>query len=178
MKRLWMVMLGVFTLFLQGCSSMNVNDFKGQGPKLVLEEYFQGTTYAHGLFQDRFGNVKRQFTVNIEGTYQEGTLTLVEDFIYNDGETDQRIWKITPGKDGYYTGTAGDVVGQAEGYVRGNALNWRYTMDLAVGDTSYKVAFDDWMFLQQNGVMINKATVSKWGFRVGEVILFFSKHPQ
>jgi hypothetical protein len=178
MKRLWLIIIGFIALVLQGCSGMNVEDFKGQNPKLVLEEYFLGETYAYGLFQDRFGNVKRQFKVDIQGSFEDGVLTLVEDFHYQDGEEDQRIWKITPEADGRYTGTAADIIGEAEGRIRGNALNWKYTMNLPVGDSHYKVNFDDWMFLQNDGVMINKATVTKWGFRVGEVILFFSKTPQ
>jgi hypothetical protein len=31
------------------------------------------------------------------------------------------------------------------------------------------------MYLQPDGVLINRATVSKFGFKVGEVTLFFSK---
>jgi hypothetical protein len=59
--------------------------------------------------------------------------------------------------------------------VQGNALNWTYDLNLKVGDTSYKVHFDDWMFLQPGGVMINRAQLSKWGVDIGEVTLFFKK---
>ena len=154
---------------------MQVEDFRDAEPRLVLEEYFQGRTYAAGLFQDRFGTVRRQFTVEIEGRFEEGILTLVEDFDYDDGETEQRIWTLTKLDAHRYEGSAAGVVGRASGAAYGNAFNWKYTFDLKVGDGTWRVDFDDWMFLQPGGILINKATVSKWGFTIGEVLLSFTK---
>ena len=162
-------------LVLTGCSTMKPADFANAQPKLVLEEYFAGRTQAWGLFQDRFGTVKRQFTVEITGTWNGETLVLDERFLYNDGETDQRVWTIRKLGDGSYEGLASDVVGSAAGSSAGNALNWAYIMDLKVGDGTLRVAFDDWMFLQPGGAMINRAKLTKWGFDIGEVTLFFMK---
>ena len=74
-----------------------------------------------------------------------------------------------------YTGTADDVVGVASGKVAGNSLHWIYTLKLPVDDKVYEVEFDDWMFLQQDGVMINRSVMKKFGIRLGEVTLFFRK---
>ncbi len=74
-----------------------------------------------------------------------------------------------------YKGTAGDVVGPAYGKSAGAAFNWQYTLDLPYKNSSIHVKFDDWMFLQTDKVMLNKAKVTKWGFTVGEVTLFFTK---
>jgi len=164
-------------IMVNGCSTMNIEDFNDTKPHFVLNDYFLGTTHAWGLFEDRFGNVKRSFKVTINGRTQDGNLILVEDFVYNDGEVDQRIWTITQTGEDRYEGTADDIIGKADGQVAGNALNWKYTMLLPVGDKTYKVKFNDWMFLQSDDIMINKATVSKWGFEVGTVMLFFNKTP-
>ncbi|WP_240776354.1 DUF3833 domain-containing protein [Nitrincola alkalilacustris] len=154
---------------------MNLEQFENREPKLVLEEYFDGKLYAWGIFEDRFGNLRREFQVEIEGKWDGTQLVLDERFLYSDGERDQRIWTITPTGDGLYEGRADDIVGVAAGEVRGNALNWRYHMDLKVGDGSWRVKFNDWMYLQPGGVMINRATVSKWGFEIGQVTLFFAR---
>lgn len=175
MKRISLLFAIAATLVINGCSSMKPQDFKGQEPRLVLEEYFAGTTQAWGIFEDRFGNLRRQFTVDITGDWNGETLTLTEDFLYSDGETEQRIWRIRKIDDHRYEGRAGDVIGTADGSVYGNALNWSYDMMLPVGDNTWKVAFDDWMFLQPGGVLINRAKVSKWGILLGEVTLSFSK---
>ena len=41
-------------------------------------------------------------------------------------------------------------------------LNWRYDMDLKVGEGT-SVHFNDWMFLQEDGVLVNRARVTKLG---------------
>ena len=161
--------------FLSGCSGMALDSFKDAKPELVLEDYFKGRTEAWGIFEDRFGKLRRQFKVTIDGTWDGKTLTLDERFKYDDGETDQRIWRITKLNKGKYEGTAADVIGIATGEASGNALNWRYDMDLKVGDGSFKVTFNDWMFLQSDGVLINRARVSKLGVEIGSVTLFFKK---
>ena len=174
MRRLTALLFPVL-LFLSGCTSMKPADFATAPQKLVLEEYFAGKTRAWGLFEDRFGTVRRQFTVDITGDWNGERLVLDEAFLYNDGETDRRVWTIRKTVDGQYLGEAGDVVGQAAGEAAGNALNWAYTMDLKVGDGTLRVRFNDWMFLQPDNVIINRARVTKWGVEIGQVTLFFRK---
>jgi hypothetical protein len=172
--RVWAAaVLAVVTL--AGCDSMKIEDFEGREPTLVLEEYFAGQTRAWGIFEDRFGNLKRQFTVDIEGTWDGETLILDEDFVYADGETDKRVWTLTKTGPNTYEGTADDVDGVARGQTAGNAFTWSYNIDLPVGDTTYNVHFEDWMFLQDDGVLINRAYVTKWGFRVGSATIVFRK---
>ena len=154
---------------------MKPEDFLGRGPELLIEDYFQGQTRAWGIFEDRFGKLRRQFVVDIDGQWDGEQLTLVEDFAFDDGETDQRIWRIRKLDEHRYEGRADDVVGVAQGTAYGNALNWRYKLNLKVGDDAWLVNFDDWMFLQQDGVLINRASVTKLGFEIGQVTIFFRK---
>ncbi len=175
MIRLTVLLLLSMTL-LTGCSGMKPEDFAGQEPRFRIEEYFAGKTRAWGIFQDRFGKLRRQFVVDIEGTWDGETLTLVEDFVYDDGEIERRTWKIHKTGEHSYEGTADGVIGVAEGKGYGNALNWHYRFALKVGDSTWNVTFDDWMFLQQDGVMINRAKVTKFGFELGEVTIAFGKH--
>jgi len=170
--------LAVVLLLLAGlsaCSTMTVDEFKNGAPALVLEEYFTGQTRARGIFEDRFGNVQRQFTVDIDGSWDGTTLTLNEEFIYSDGETENRIWKIKKSGDNKYSGTTQESIGVAEGAIAGNAFHWEYDFNLKVGESMWKVHFDDWMFLQSDGVLINKATVTRWGLKLGTVFLSFQK---
>lgn len=154
---------------------MQIQDFDQTEPALVLEEYFEGRTTAWGLFEDRFGNVQRQFVVEINGVWDGKTLILNEDFVYADGETENRVWAITKVGDDTYEGETESVIGTAIGKMAGNAFHWTYDFNLKVGDSSWKVKFDDWMFLQPNGVLLNKATITRWGFTLGTVFLSFSK---
>lgn len=163
------------TLLLTGCSSMKLEQFQGTTPAFDLTGYFEGQTWAHGIFESRGGEIKRQFRVEIDGYWEGEEFILDEDFVYDDGETDQRTWRITPTGEGRYVGRAGDIVGTAEGHEVGQALNWRYVLRLPYGDSTIDVAFDDWMIRRSENVVINRATVKKFGIRVGEVTLFFTK---
>ncbi len=157
---------------------MKPEDFAGREPELLIEEYFAGHTKAWGMFQDRSGDVRRQFEVDIEGTWDGKTLTLVEDFVYDDGETERKTWTITKLDDHSYEGVADGVIGTAQGKAYGNALNWTYQFALQTESRTWHVTFDDWLFLQPGGVLINRADVTKFGFKVGEVTLIFVKGDQ
>lgn len=172
-------LVALSSLLSSGCSSLSVEDYAQNTPKLELFGYFNGQTQAWGQFQDRSGKVIRRFVVDIEGKISADgqKLVLDEKFIYDDGEKQQRIWIITQTAANRFVGEAADVIGQAQGESAGNALNWRYTLDLPYKDSSIHVEFDDWMFLQDEQTLINRASVSKWGFHVGEVTLFFRKSP-
>ncbi len=171
-----LAIVGLATLATTGWSSMKPEDFEGAEPHFRLETFFEGHTRAWGIFEDRFSNLRRQFTVDIDGTWDGETLTLVEDFVYEDGEEERRIWVIRPDGENGYTGEADGVIGPASGRAYGNAVNWRYDFDLVVGGRSFKVNFNDWMFLQPDGeTMINRAYVTKWGIRVGTASIFFRR---
>jgi Protein of unknown function (DUF3833) len=166
-----------FLTLLTGCSGMKPEDFADREPRFRPEDYFAGKTRAWGIFQDRFGTVRRQFTVDIDGSWDGETLTLVENFLYDDGETEQRTWRVVKTGEHSYEGTADGVIGKARGESYGNVLNWQYRFALKVGDSTWNVSFDDWMFLQDDGVMINRATVTKLGIELGEITIAFRKEP-
>lgn len=155
---------------------MNVQEYKQNQPTLSLFDYFKGETRGWGMFQDRGGALKRQFVVDIKGSINEkGQLVLEEDFVWNDGEKSRRVWTITEEMKNQYSGTASDVIGTAKGSSAGNAFHWNYVLNLPVGDKTYKVSFDDWMFLQPDGVLLNRAKMSKFGVGLGEVFISFKK---
>ncbi len=164
-------------VLLAGCSSMQISDYAQTQPALDLFRYFEGKTLAWGMFQGRDGALKRRFRVDIAGRIEGDRLTLTEDFVYDDGETQQRIWRIRRIDGGRYVGTADDVVGEAKGESAGSAFHWRYVLRLPYGEGTVDVSFDDWMFLQQDGVLLNRATMKKFGLTLGQVTLAFIKQP-
>jgi len=159
-----------------GCTSTpTVDAYSNDHRELILEEYFLGQTVAYGVFEDRFGKVRRTFKVDITGSVDGDVLTLNEDFLYNDGERETRVWTIDILGGGNYRGTAGDVPGYATGQVSGNAFNWKYKVDLKVNGKTWNVGFNDWMYLLDDDVLINRAYVTRWGVRIGEVTISFHK---
>ena len=160
---------------LAGCASPQVSDYAQERPSLELDRYFNGRIHAHGIFQKRGGEVVRRFTVVMDCHWQGNQGVLDEAFSYSDGSTQRRVWRLTKHENGRYTGRADDVVGEAQGQASGNAFRWSYTLRLPVDGNEYEVQFDDWMFLVDERVMLNRATMSKFGVTLGEVLLSFSK---
>ncbi len=170
--------LAVFaSITLGGCANMDVSSYAQEKPLLKLEQYFNGRLLGHGVFMDRGGEVKRRFVVAITGTVADAgnTIVLDEQFTWSDGVKDARVWTLKKQSNGEWQGSAADVVGFATGKVAGNALNWSYVLALPVDGTVYHMNFDDWMYLVDDQVMINKAVMSKFGVRLGEVLISFTK---
>ena len=166
-------------LGLSACAGPQVADYAAEKPVLDLRQYFNGTVDAYGLFTDRSGRVGKRFTVVMTCSWQgppgQEVGVLDEEFSYSDGSRQRRIWTLTRQPDGRYSGTAADVVGQANGEEKGNAFRWGYTLQLPVDGRVFEVQFDDWMYLMNDKVMINRAVMSKFGFQLGEVTLSFVK---
>ena len=165
----------LFTALLSSCAITDVSHYKNVKPALDLEKYFLGTTDAWGMFQQRSGEVIKRFHVVIEGKKVDGKLVLDERFIYDDGTTQQRIWRLSKQTDGTWRGTADDVKGEAIGEIAGNALKWQYTLLLPVNGSTYEMHMDDWMYLIDDVTMVNRASTKKLGIEVGEVTLFFRR---
>jgi Protein of unknown function (DUF3833) len=163
------------TLVLAGCAAPQLGDHAGEQLVFDFRRYFDGTVLAHGLVSERGGKVLRRFVVTMRCDWVGDVGTLDEQFVYDDGETQRRVWRVRRLPDGRWTGTADDVVGEAQGASAGAAFNWRYTLKLPVRGSVYEVQFDDWMYLIDERTVINKAVMSKFGVRIADVTLSFSR---
>jgi|TARA_B110001454_G_scaffold200975_1_gene207018 hypothetical protein len=154
---------------------MKPKDFINTEPSMTIENYFDGPVKAWGLLQDRKGKVTRQFKADMFGSFDGSILTLKEDFYWTDGEKQNRTWKIKKIDANTYEGTASDVVGIAKGFQYGSAFKFEYNLMVPFKGKNIKVSFDDWIFKQDEEVAINRATLTKFGFKVGELTVFFKK---
>ena len=173
LHRLCAALLAV--VLLGGCAGIEVEQYRAEKPQLELRQFFSGTLDGWGMFQDRSGKVIKRFHVLIEAKWQGDTGTLDERFTWSDGEQGgnpaRRVWTLRDTSGGRFIGTAGDVVGEALGETAGNALRWRYVLANTGDGTVIHVDFDDWMFLVDDQVMLNRSLMSKYGFALGEVTL-------
>jgi hypothetical protein len=173
MKRFVLLVAGL--MLLSGCAGIDAGKYADMKPAFNLQEYFTGPIKGWGIVQDRSGNIVRRFDVVMVGSWEANNGTLVEDFTYYDGKTQQRIWHITALGDGRYEGRADDVIGKADSSTIGNVGHWTYMMDVPVGNTSYRLRFNDWMWAMHDGVLMNRSYMKKFGFTVGEVTIFMQK---
>jgi len=165
------------TILLTNCggNQMKPTDFKDQKPRLIIEDYLSGNVEAWGILQDRSGKVTRQFSAELNGKWDGKQLILDEKFNWSDGEVQKRQWQITKLDDHNYEGTAGDVAGKAKGYSYGPAFKFEYVLLVPIKGKEIKITFDDWIFKQDERVAINRATMTKFGFKVAELTVMFVK---
>lgn len=167
--------MSVFGLFLLGCSSTQIDDYQNSTPEFKLEDYFDGKVLAWGIFQDFSGKVIRHFTVEINASWQGNVGTLDEDFVFDDGEKQKRIWIIKKIGEGAYQGTAGDVKGTANIYQAGQAVNLEYELEVMIDGEPMVFTIDDWMYRIDKMRVFNKSKMKKFGITVGEITLYFEK---
>ena len=176
MKSIFKILLSVLVVFsFSSCAIQSIENYENEKPSFDLQEFFDGNTTGWGIVQDRSGTVTRRFVVEILGKFNGNEGTLDEQFKWSDGKVEQRIWKLNKVNSKQWIGTADDVVGKAVGTISGNTLKWEYILKLPLENGSINVKFDDWMYLVDESVLMNKAKFSKFGFVLGEVTLSFIK---
>ena len=176
MKSIFKILLSVLVVFsFSSCAIQSIENYENEKPSFDLQEFFDGNTTGWGIVQDRSGTVTRRFVVEILGKFNGNEGTLDEQFKWSDGKVEQRIWRLNKVNSKQWIGTADDVVGKAVGTISGNTLKWEYILKLPLENGSINVKFDDWMYLVDENVLMNKARFSKFGFVLGEVTLSFVK---
>lgn len=175
MKQLRLMLAALCAVIFAGCASVDPSHYAKEQPALDLKQYFNGTVDAWGMFQDRSGKVIKRFTVVMRCEWKGDVGVLDEDFTFSDGTKQKRIWTLRQTAPGKFVGTAEDVVGEAVGIVSGNALKWDYVLALPVDGRIIHVNFEDWMFQMDDQVMLNRAVMSKFGIKLGEVTLAFKR---
>ena len=172
------LLLIIISVLITSCSSnqaMKPEDFKNQKPRLIIEEYLSGNVKAWGILQNRSGKVTRQFSADLDGKWDGKQLILDEKFVWNDGEIQNRQWTINKIDEHNYEGTAGDVVGTAKGFSYGPAFKFEYVLLVPVKGREMKITLDDWIFMQDERVAINRAKMTKFGIKVAELTVMFVK---
>lgn len=159
---------------LSGCEN-RLDYYKDSKPEADIQKYFNGNIKAWGLVQDWRGRVNTRFDVDMVGSWEGNVGTLKENFQYYDGRTQQRIWTITKIEDGIYEGTASDIVGKAIGATKGSGVKWSYVMDIPVDGKIHRLKLDDWMWQMNDGILINRSYLKKFGITVAELTLFMQK---
>jgi hypothetical protein len=137
--------------------------------------YFEGQTLATGVFEGRSGVMKRRFSVDMTGRCEGNSLVLQEHFAFEDGERQDRTWTLTRGEGQSFTGRCEDAIGEAQGHFEEGRAYLTPCLRLKVGNRFISMSFDDVFYDAGNGAVLNRSTVSKWGIRLGQVLIIFRK---
>jgi Protein of unknown function (DUF3833) len=158
---------------------MTVSDTASRpSARFELTSFLGGHTTAWGLFEDRFGKVRRRFNVHMHGHWEGDTFHLDERFVYDTGEVERRTWVVTPDADGRFSATCADCIGIASGQCDADSIKMRYRFRLRMSTRDLLVSFDDRIYRMGDDIAVNRATMSKWGVKLGELSLFIKREPE
>ncbi len=166
---------GAACLLLAGCATPSVQRFAGTTPVFDPMAFFTGHVTSWGVIEDRAGGPSDIITTDCVGAVgPDGVLHLVQRLTIGD-KLRSRDWTLRRDGPGRYRATASDMVGEAVADVAGRALHWRYTLVLDPHNSLKNVAFEQWIYLLDDGSTLDRATLSKFGVIAAEVTEHFTR---
>ncbi len=160
------VLLG--TAALAGCARVPASP-PGPLEPITLEQAFAGRAVGAGVFRVPLTGLERRFTAQLDGRLEGDRLTVVEDFVYDDGEEVRLTWVFDRAGPGRWTGRREDTVGPAEIVEEGSEIRLSYTVDFRSGEDVTRLGFEDVIYFGPDGRIINEAIVTRWGLPIGTV---------
>lgn len=151
------------------------SDYAEEAPAFDIREALSGPILSEGVIYDLTGRVNVRFTAEMQGTWDGATGVLTEDFRYSTGRVQHREWTLEMGEDGAFTATAPDIVGVGRGRQMGSAVRLTYRIRLDDEAGGHVLDVTDWMYLMENGVVMNRSEFRKFGIKVGELVATMRK---
>jgi hypothetical protein len=152
-------------------------DYAGKGPLFDLRTHLNGPLQCEGVIYGPTGRVVSRFVADFEARWDGSTGVLTERFHYDSGTVQDRQWTLTLGNDGRIRAVAPDVVGTGEGQAEGSAVQLRYDIRLTPEAGGHVLSVVDWMYLTENGTIINRSQFRKFGIKVAELVATMRKKP-
>ena len=150
--------------------SQQPEQFRGKGPALDLRRHLAGPILCEGVIYGPLGRVTSRFVADMRGEWRGNTGTLSEEFRYDSGRTQSRRWTLSIGNDGIIRAEAADVVGTGRGVQEGPAVRLDYRIRLPAEAGGHVLDVTDWMYLMDNGTIMNRSQFRKFGFKVAELV--------
>ena len=153
-----------------GFRSQRPAHFNGKGPAFDPRRHLNGPILCEGVIYGPFGRVTSRFVAEMEGHWDGNRGVLKERFRYDNGDEQNREWRMSLGNDGSLRAEADDVVGAGRGSVSGPAVQMLYDLRLPATSGGHVVSVTDWMYLTDNGTILNRSQFRKFGVKVAELV--------
>jgi hypothetical protein len=151
-------------------TAQNPEDYASHGPAFDLRRHLSGPLTCEGVIFGPTGRVTTRFVADMQGSWTGQTGTLSEVFRYDSGTVQHRAWALTLGQGGSITATAPDVAGEGKGRVEGSGVMLRYRIRLTPEAGGHVLDVTDWMYLLDNGTIMNRSQFRKFGLTVAELV--------
>ncbi|MEO0991065.1 MAG: DUF3833 domain-containing protein [Pseudomonadota bacterium] len=160
-----------------GFTAQTPEDYEGTGPAFDLRAHLNGDIVCEGVIYGPMGRVTSRFTADFDCRWDGNTGVIDETFYYDNGTQQKRGWELTLGKDGRIEARAADVVGTGTGRQNGPSVMMSYDIRLPEESGGHVLKATDWMYLVDNGVIINRSQFRKFGIKVAELVATMRPRP-
>ena len=140
------------------------------GPQFDLRQHLNGPILCEGVIYGPTGRVSSRFVAEMEGRWDGNVGVLTEKFRYDTGDIQNREWTLTLGNDGSVKAEAPDVIGTGSGKQAGPTVMLTYRIKLPEASGGHVLDATDWMYLIENGAIINRSQFRKFGIKVAELV--------
>jgi hypothetical protein len=172
------LLLGITTLVLLlallrpgfGFRAQRPSDYGNTDPAFDIRKHLNGRFISEGMIYGPTGRVVSRFVAEMNGSWEGTKGTLTEDFAYAGGGTQARQWMLEVGENGRFTATAEDIIGTGTGQHTGATVQLRYRLRLPEDAGGHVLDVTDWMYLMENGTIMNRSEMRKFGIKVAELI--------
>lgn len=138
-------------------------------PQIDLRHHLNGPIECQGMIHGPTGKLTARFTAQMQGRWDGASGVLEENFAYASGSKQRREWNLQMGNDGRFTATADDVIGEAQGEFAGSTIRMSYRLRLPQDSGGHVLSVTDWLYLTEDGVILNRSEMRKFGFKVAEL---------
>ncbi|MEM6824960.1 MAG: DUF3833 domain-containing protein [Pseudomonadota bacterium] len=145
-------------------------DYEATGPAFDLRQHLNGPILCEGVIYGPTGRVSSRFVAEMEGRWDGNVGILTEKFRYDSGDEQNREWTLTLGNDGAIKAEAPDVIGTGRGQQAGPSVMLTYRIKLPEASGGHVLDATDWMYLIENGTVINRSQFRKFGIKVAELV--------
>jgi hypothetical protein len=160
-----------------GFRSQRPEHYAGKRPSFDPRRDLNGPILCEGVIYGPLGRVTSRFVAEMEGRWEGNRGVLSETFRYDSGEVQLREWRLSIGNDGSIRAEADDVPGGGTGRVSGPTVQMLYPLRLPEKAGGHVVHVTDWMYLCDNGTILNRSQFRKFGIKVAELVATMRPRP-
>lgn len=178
MEFLFAFVLGVVVVLAAVWARVRYLDFAGQRPEdyrdtsetFDIRKHLNGPILCEGVIFGPTGRVSSRFVADFHASWKGNMGRMTECFRYDSGATQNREWRLTLLPDGRIRAEADDLVGTGRGHQSGAGVQLSYSIRLPESSGGHVLEAIDWMYLVENGTIINRSQFRKYGFKVAELV--------
>lgn len=153
-----------------GFSAQSPKDYADATPQFDIRQHLNGPIQCEGIIYGPTGRVSSRFVADMNATWDGNVGSMTEHFKYDSGNTQDRIWTLKIGNDGTIDATAPDIIGTGKGTQEGSAVQLKYRIKLPPEAGGHVLDVTDWMYLMENGTIMNRSQFRKYGIKVAELV--------